>query len=123
MNDITNDNDVKILVHAFYNKVQRDERLGYIFSDYAEVDWNHHLPRMVDFWSSLLFQTGRYNGRPFRQHLPLPVQQDDFSRWLTLFKETAGEHFEGEKANYAKEMASKIASSFSLRMETEGKFH
>lgn len=123
MSDITNDSDVKNLVHAFYDKVQQDERLGYIFNDHADVDWDHHLPRMVDFWSNLLFQTGRYKGRPFRQHLPLPIQQEDFLRWLSLFKETVDEHFEGERADHAKEMASKIAASFSLRMEMDGKFN
>lgn len=123
MNDITNDQDIKILVYAFYDKVKRDERLGYIFNDYAEVDWDHHLPRMVDFWSNLLFQTGRYYGRPFRQHLPLPIRQNDFIQWLSLFKKTVDEYFTGEKADYTKEMASKIAASFSLRMEMEGKFN
>lgn len=123
MSDITNDSDIKTLVHAFYDKVQQDERLGYIFNDHAEVDWDHHLPRMIDFWSNLLFHTGRYKGRPFRQHLPLPIQQEDFIRWLSLFKETVDEHFDGEKADHAKDMASKIAASFSLRMEMDGKFN
>lgn len=122
MSDIVTDEDVKTLVHSFYDRVQKDERLGYIFNDFAEVDWDHHLPRMVDFWSNLLFQTGRYKGRPFRQHLPLPIQKEDFVRWLSLFEATVDEHFKGEKANYAKEMAAKIASAFVLRMEMEGKF-
>jgi len=119
--DIQNDEDVKLLVHTFYEKVEADDRLGYIFNDFAEVDWDHHLPNMVDFWSNLLFQTGRYKGRPFRQHLPLPIQKNDFGRWLTLFKETVDEHFSGEKAEFAREMASKIAASFSIRLEMEGK--
>jgi len=122
MTDITDDEDVKIMVYAFYDKVQQDERLGYIFNDLADVDWDHHLPRMVDFWSNLLFQTRRYHGRPFRQHLPLPIQKDDFVQWLSLFEETVDEYFEGEKADFAKEMASKIASSFSIRLEMEGKY-
>lgn len=121
-NDITNDNDIKTLVHTFYGKVEKDERLGYIFNDFAEVDWDHHLPRMVDFWSNLIFHTGRYNGRPFRQHLPLPIQKNDFLRWITLFTETVDELFEGEKAEFTKEMAAKIAASFSLRMDMAGKF-
>jgi len=120
--DITDDEDVKTLVYSFYDKVQHDERLGYIFNDYADVDWDHHLPRMVDFWSNLLFQSRRYHGRPFRQHLPLPIQKDDFVRWLSLFEGTVDEHFEGKKADFAKEMASKIASSFSIRLEMDGKY-
>lgn len=122
MHDIRNDEDVRELVHTFYGKVQEDERLGYIFNEFAEVDWDSHLPKMVDFWSNLLFQTGRYKGRPFRQHIPLPIQKEDFSLWFGLFESTVDELFEGEKASYAKEMAAKIASSFALRMEMDGKF-
>lgn len=122
MHDIRNDEDVRELVHTFYGKVQEDERLGYIFNDFADVDWDSHLPKMVDFWSNLLFQTGRYKGRPFRQHIPLPIQKEDFSLWFGLFESTVDELFKGEKANYAKEMAAKIASSFALRMEMDGKF-
>lgn len=120
--DIRNDEDVRKLVHTFYGKVQEDERLGYIFNDFAEVDWDQHLPKMIDFWSNLLFQTGRYKGRPFRQHIPLPIQKDDFSIWFGLFESTIDELFEGNKAEYAKEMAAKIASSFALKMEMDGKF-
>jgi hemoglobin len=122
MHDIRNDEDIKTFVNAFYSKVQEDERLGYIFDDVAAVDWDDHLPKMVDFWSNLLFQTGRYKGRPFRQHMPLPIQKLDFGRWYNLFEETVDQYFKGEKANYAKEMAGKIASSFSVRMEMGGKF-
>ncbi len=120
--DIRNDEDIKILVHTFYGKVQDDERLGYIFNEVAGVEWDHHLPRMVDFWSNLIFRTGRYDGKPFRQHMPLPIRKEDFYRWYNLFIETVDCCFEGEHADYAKEMAGKIAASFSLKMEMEGKF-
>ncbi len=123
MKDIQNENDIQKLVHSFYAKVEEDERLGPIFNDFAGVDWEEHLPKMVDFWSKLLFQTQRYKGHPFREHLPLPIEKEDFGRWYDLFEETVDEHFEGEKAEYAKEMAGKIASSFSVRMEMEGKFN
>ena len=122
MQDIQNDHDIKTFVHAFYSKVEKDERLGYIFNDHAKVDWEEHLPNMVDFWSNILFRTGHYKGRPFRQHLPLPIKKEDFGRWLGLFEETIDEHFEGRKADYAKEMAGKIASSFAIRLQMEGKF-
>jgi len=119
MHDIRNEKDIQKLVHTFYNKVQDDARLGYIFNDFAQVDWDRHLPNMIDFWSNLLFQTGRYKGRPFRKHLPLPVKETDFTRWYSLFEQTVNELFKGEKADYAKEIAGKIASSFSIRMQME----
>jgi hemoglobin len=122
MQDICTDGDIEKLVHRFYAKVQQDDRLGYIFNDFAHVNWDTHLPKMVDFWSNLLFRTGRYSGRPFRQHLPLPVQKEDFHRWYSLFEQTVDEHFSGENAELAKELAAKIASAFSVRMEMAGKF-
>lgn len=122
MHDIRNDKDIKTLVHAFYGRVQEDERLGYIFNDVADVNWDKHLPNMVNFWSNVLFRTKRYEGRPYRQHLALPIERMDFGRWYNLFVDTVDQHFEGEKAEYAKEMAGKIASSFSVRMEMDGKF-
>ena len=120
--DIQTEEDVERLVHTFYGYVQKNERLDFIFGDVAKVDWGVHLPNMVDFWSNLLFRTGRYKGRPFRHHLPLPIEKNDFFIWLNLFNHTVDELFAGEKAQYAKEMASKIAASFSIRLEMAGKF-
>ena len=120
--DISSDEDIKKLVHTFYDRIRQDERLGYIFNEAAGVDWDVHLPRMVDFWSNLIFQTNRYRGRPFRQHLPLPLERGDFERWYGIWSDTVDELFEGENADHAREMAAKIASSFSLRLEMEGKF-
>jgi len=122
MEDIKNDEDIKVFVHSFYDKVGKDKRLGYVFNDYADVNWNEHLPKMVDFWSNVLFRTGRYNGHAFRNHLPLPIQLGDFDRWLGLFEKTIDEYFEGPKAEQAKEMANRVAASFASRLQMAGKF-
>ncbi|MDZ7716815.1 MAG: group III truncated hemoglobin [Balneolaceae bacterium] len=123
MDDIRNDKDIKKLVYVFYDKVEQDKRLGYIFNDIAGIEWETHLPKMVDFWSNILFRTGRYRGKPFRKHMPLPIQRSDFDIWYGLWTETVDELFKGERADQAKEMAAKIASSFIIRMEMEGKFN
>lgn len=120
--DIQNDEDLRQLVHTFYDRVQEDERLDHMFNEVAGVAWDTHLPKMVDFWSKLLFQTNRYKGRPFRKHLPLPIKRDDFDRWYGLWIQTVDTLFAGKNADYVKEMAGKIASSFSIRLEMEGKF-
>lgn len=120
--DIRNDSDIRLLIDTFYAEVERDERLGYIFNEVASVDWKHHLPRMVDFWSHILFQTGRFNGRPFRKHMPLPIVPSDFELWLGLFFRTVDDLFEGERADHAKETAAKIASAFLINMRGAGKF-
>ncbi len=40
------------LVHRFYGKVRLDPVLGPIFADRIG-DWEPHLEKMVDFWSSV----------------------------------------------------------------------
>jgi hemoglobin len=117
--DIRDDEDIRVFVYAFYDKVRQHERLGHIFNEVAQVDWDSHLPRMVDFWSNLIFRTGRFSGQPFRKHLPLPIVFQDFGSWLGLFHETIDEHFVGPTAEFTKNTAGNIANSFAIRMEIE----
>ncbi|MGM0506627.1 MAG: group III truncated hemoglobin [Bacteroidota bacterium] len=116
MQDIENDEDIRTLVYTFYDRIQDEERLGPIFNEVAKVDWDHHLPRMVDFWSNLIFQTRRFRGRPMQKHFPLPIRKSDFPRWVNLFHKTVDDLFAGERAEHAKRMASQIASTFAVRM-------
>ena len=53
--DIESREDIIAFVNRFYNKVEADPVIGYIFTDIAKVNWDHHLPRMYDFWESVLF--------------------------------------------------------------------
>ena len=51
------------LVHAFYAKVRRDPALGPIFNRVID-DWDHHLAKLCDFWSSVTLMSGRFKGAP-----------------------------------------------------------
>lgn len=112
-NDITTREDIKLLVDRFYDKVKADNLIGPIFS---HVDWPHHLPIMYNFWSSMLLGDQSYRGNPFQKHLPLPLQTEHFDQWLTLFRETVRENFEGEKADEVVMRAEGIAGIFQMRM-------
>ncbi|MGH8092992.1 MAG: group III truncated hemoglobin [Chthoniobacterales bacterium] len=114
--DLETPQDVRKLVDAFYDKVNRDELLAPIFNETANVDWTEHLPKMYRFWESMLFRTGNYSGAPFPKHAVLPVEQAHFERWLTLFVETVDENFAGEKSEQAKNSAVCIADTFAHRM-------
>lgn len=111
--DITHRKDVQILVDKFYDKVKSDHLLGPVFS---HVDWQHHLPIMYDFWSSMLLGDQTYRGNPLHKHLPLAINANHFSQWLVLFKETEDEYFGGEKAEEVKMRAQSIAGIFQLKM-------
>src|SRR5438874_29775 len=69
--DITDRRDVAYLVNVFYDRVRDDDILGPIFDDIAHVDWATHLPRMYDFWESVLFARGTFKGAPLVVHRAL----------------------------------------------------
>ncbi|HYE30835.1 MAG TPA: group III truncated hemoglobin [Methylomirabilota bacterium] len=114
--DIRNEEDIQKLVHTFYDKVNADELLGPIFNDVAKVNWEEHLPHLCRFWSTLLFRTMTFEGRPFPKHAALPIQREHFVRWVGLFTGTVDELFAGPKAEEAKNYARSIADSFQLRL-------
>lgn len=110
--DISTVEDVQKLVYTFYDKVKNDNLLGPVFETEAQTNWEHHLPKMVDFWSTQLLGTGTYKGRPFPPHLQVNIDKSHFSRWLKLFVETVDENFVGSIANEAKQRALNIAQVF-----------
>ena len=112
--DITSRHDIQILVDNFYEKVKVDNLLGPVF---AGLDWPHHLPRMYNFWSSMLLGDQSYRGNPFEKHVRLSITSEHFTRWLQLFKETVDEHFKGQKADEVKMRADSIAGIFQLKMD------
>jgi len=120
--DISSKEDIKLLVDTFYNKVQANATLGYIFNDVAKLNWDEHLPKMYSFWGSLLLQEHTYAGNPMKIHVELSkittMSNAEFSEWLTLFCETVDELFEGETAKEAKTRAANIARLMLLKIET-----
>lgn len=105
------------LVATFYGRAREDDLIGPIFND-AVKDWDHHLAQISDFWSSMILKTGRYNGRPMRPHLVLPLKGEHFDRWLMLFERTAHEIFESEVAEAFIIRARRIADSFEMGIAT-----
>lgn len=104
------------LVHAFYGKIREDAVLGPIFA--ARIsEWEPHLARMVDFWSSVALMTGRYHGAPVPAHMGLPVNRAHFDLWLKLFRETAREVCTPEGAAHVIVRAERIARSLDMAVE------
>lgn len=114
--DITNKEDIQLMVDSFYKKVNEDAILGPVFNDFAKVDWESHLPKMYSFWDSVLFSTATYQGRPFQKHIPLPISKEHFNRWLELFLANADELFEGPVTEEAKHRAQTIAHIFQTKL-------
>lgn len=104
---------IERLVRAFYARAARDDMLGPIFA--ARItDWEPHLARMCDFWSSVALMSGRYHGQPFPIHLRLPIDQSHFDRWIEIFAATANEQCPPAAAAHFVERARRIADSMAL---------
>ena len=114
--DIENEEDIKVLVDTFYDHVNTDDNLSPIFNDFAQIDWEHHLPVMYNFWSTVLFGSMAYKGQPFPKHMRLPIAREHFSKWVELFTQTVDELFEGIKAEEIKQKATSIAQVFQMRL-------
>jgi hemoglobin len=105
------------LVRTFYGRAREDDLIGPIFNR-AVADWDHHIGKITDFWSSMMLKTGRYDGRPMRPHLVLPLTAAHFDRWLLLFEQTARDIFSADVAEAFVSRARRIADSFEMGIAT-----
>lgn len=103
--------EVATLVHTFYASIRLDEVLGPIFESHVN-DWDLHLAKLVDFWSSILRRSGRFSGAPMPKHAALPgLSAALFQRWLRLFRENAAAQSNHAMGEQACVMAERIAQS------------
>jgi hemoglobin len=106
------------LVHSFYKSARRDPLIGPIFERHV-ADWDAHMARMCDFWSSVALMSGRYHGQPMAAHLPLPIGAPHFRRWLELFSATALEVCPPSAAAHFVARAERIAESLQLGIRAQ----
>lgn len=105
---------IEALVRGFYDRVRVDPQLGPVF-DREVADWEPHLLRMIDFWSSVTLMTGRFKGQPMAVHVRMPgLEPPLFARWLTLFEATARQVCPPAAAELFVAKARNIAESFQL---------
>ena len=118
--DIESRKDIELLVDTFYEKVLKDETIGYIFSEIANIDLAKHMPLMYDFWETTLFHKANYKGNPMKVHADLnekvPLKKAHFDQWLFMFNQTVDELFFGEKAELAKTRALSIATVMQIKI-------
>lgn len=121
--DIATRRDIEIMVDEFYTKLKKDELLGFIFTDIAQVNWEKHVPIMYDFFENMLFYTGNYTGNPMDLHKHInrlyPLTDEHFARWILLFSSTVDELFAGKTADLAKQRAKSIATVMQIKITGE----
>lgn len=102
------------LLVSFYATIADDALLAPYF---ASVDMAVHMPRIVAFWSTMLYHTGEYSGNAFRPHQSMPgLTAEHFGRWVATLERTVDARFAGENADRMKDVAHRIAYSMRLRL-------
>ena len=118
--DISNRGDLEDLMKAFYSKALVDESIGHYFTQVVHLDLEKHIPRITDFWETVVFDAGKYQGNTMKVHEELheksAFQSAHFTRWIDLFKATVDECFEGENAEKIKSRAISIATVMNIKM-------
>lgn len=113
--------DIELLVNTFYDKIKKDEIIGFFFNDIAKVNWNEHLPKMYQFWETLLFGQVSYKGNPMAAHFPIneikAMEKHHFDHWLKVWTATVEELFTGTKAEMAIYKAQNISQLMAYKME------
>ncbi|MBK6341251.1 MAG: group III truncated hemoglobin [Flavobacteriales bacterium] len=109
--DISTIDDIDLLVRSFYQRARPDESIGHFF---ANLDWDHHIPRIVSFWRMVLLGDREFQGDPMTAHIQLarerPMAKAHFERWLMHWEATVNDLFAGPKADEAKQRARTIAA-------------
>ena len=119
MVELTKEHIEKLVTH-FYLRVQKDPLLGPIFNDIAQVDWEHHIKLLSQFWNSIMLKTNEYHGKTYEKHVFIGhqtnIQEIHFTRWLSLFQEEAVKHLSPEAAKEIIQKASLIGQSLQFGM-------
>lgn len=114
---VTDETEIERVVRTFYARIRADEVLGPIFERAIGADWEPHLRKMFDFWSSVMLTSGRYKGQPMLAHMRLKsVRPEHFDRWLTLFQQTLDDLCTPAVADAYMTRALRIADSLRMGM-------
>jgi hemoglobin len=103
------------LVEDFYARVRRDPEIGPVF-EAGVGNWEEHLRKLADFWSSVMLTSGRYKGNPVAAHMKHAITPAMFARWLRLWEETVRARFPAPEAEELMAKARRIGESLQLAM-------
>lgn len=120
--DIETRADIEQFIKAFYEKVKIDPVIGILFTRVVQMDWDHHIPVITDFWETILLDNPVYKKNAMAVHYDLhkkyPLQKEHFDAWLAIFNQTLDEMFAGPVTQLAKKRAAGIASLMLYKMNT-----
>lgn len=114
MKDILVRADIELLMQTFYDSLLKIDGMQPVF---ASINFDVHLPKIVDFWEFVVLDVEGYKSNVFDKHLNLPIKSPQFDEWLNVFKSTVDALFAGEKADLIKQRATVLAFTFKSKWQ------
>ncbi|MFZ0831996.1 MAG: group III truncated hemoglobin [Mycobacterium sp.] len=118
--DLASRADVEALLRRFYGRVLVDDVLAEPFEEIRMKGLESHLPVMCDFWETVLFRAGLYQGSALQAHKKVhgrnSLAANHFLRWLELWNDTVDQMYRGPVAEQAKVQATRIAWAMHRRL-------
>lgn len=124
-NDISNEQDIRLVIEQFYDKVLNDSIIGFIFTDIAKIDLQAHLTVICRYWNDMVFGSKTYQGNVLQSHRDIhsqmPLRAGHFTRWLYLFNQSVDSNFQGDKAELMKKRAEMVAKAITAKLTESNK--
>ena len=118
--DLDTRSAVHDLVVAFYREIVFDDLLAPVFEEVAETDWVIHIPRLIDYWCTILLGERSYHGALLDAHREVhhrqPFRDEHFDRWYQLWVASIDARWRGPRADQAKTHAAATAGLISRRL-------
>ncbi len=118
--DLATRTDVHDLVVDFYREVVFDELLAPLFDEVAEVDWSMHMPKLVDYWCSILLGTNDRIGPVMaahrRLHAESPICVEHCDRWYEIWTRALDARWAGPVADHARSHAASIMAGMAKHL-------
>ncbi|MDA7827185.1 group III truncated hemoglobin [Rhodobacteraceae bacterium] len=114
--DIT-DEQIDVLVTAFYARARKDATLGPIFLNAIGTSnsaWQTHEAHISSFWRNALGIDRSFTGNPMLKHLANhQIEPEHFPIWLEIFNQTAKDVLPQPAAEGISALANRIGQSLS----------
>ncbi|MGB6057773.1 MAG: group III truncated hemoglobin [Microthrixaceae bacterium] len=121
--DLDSRTQIHDLVVHFYREIVFDEFLDHVFEDVAQVDWNSHIPRLIDYWCRVLLGHPGYDGMILAPHQEVHEMEsftaEHFDKWFALWVQSIDERWSGPLADKAKSHAEHMAGVMSRKFTSE----
>ena len=82
--------EIHSLLVIFYTPIRSRDLPSAILETHLRDDWDGHVPKIWDIWSSILLAKRHFRGNPLIAHQGVPgITRKGFDQCLSLFEEVA----------------------------------